>query len=195
MTTPTATRPADLAQLNAAAERASAEAQKASVAASAAMAEAQLAAERIHRETDIRFVRWAEGRLAEAPATEQRLAGEVDHARQAFERAVAAGDADFVARYLSWATAGAALYHHRSHLMSVRGNLHFRRPDKHPAADTGRGVTHDSRVSVPGFADALARAADHAVAARGGDVEDALQAELQAAIRGESPATPDRRDA
>jgi len=186
MSTTTTTRPSDLAALNAAAERASAEAQKASAAASAAMAEAQLAAERIHAERDVRFVRWASARVAEAPATEQRLAADVDAARQAFERAVAAGDSDFVAKYLTWATAGAALYHARTHYNNLRGHLHLRRPAEHPAHDAGRQVTHDSRVMVPGFADALARAADHAVAARGGDVEDALQAELQAALRGES---------
>jgi len=192
MTTPTATRPADLAALNAAAERASAEAQKASAAASAAMAEAQLAAERIHAERDVRFVRWASARVAEAPATLASLAAEADAARLAFERAVAGGDADFVARYLDWATAAARLYHHRGHVLSLQGQLHLRRPAEYAAAD-GTRSTNDSRTTIPSFADALDRAVAHAAAARSGDVEDELQAALQAALRGEDPAAPDRR--
>jgi len=183
--TSTATRPADLAALNAAAEKAAASAAQASAAASAAQAQAQLARERIAVETDHRFVSWASARVAEAPATEQRLAAEVDDARKAFEAAVAGGDADFVAKYLTWAEAGATLYHHRSHVMTLRGNLHLRRPTEHAAPDASRQTGHDTRTSTPGFADALARAADHAVAARAGDVEDALQNALQSALRGE----------
>ena len=184
MSVPTMTRPADLAQLTAAAERASAEAQKASAVASAAMAAAQLAAEKIHVERDHRFVRWAEGRLSESNATEKALAGEVDTARKAFECAVAAGEPTFVAAYLGWATAGAALYHARNHHNNLRGHLHHRRPDQHAAYDAGRS-TNDSRTTIPSLADALGIAAAHAAAGRSGDVEDALQRQLESALRGE----------
>jgi len=192
--TSTATRPADLAQLTAAAEQARDQAAEASAKASAAMAEAQLAAENIHRETDLRFCRWAENRIAEAPATEKDLATGVDVARLAFDASVSGGTPDFVAKYLAWSTAAARLHHHRGHIMSVRGNLHHRRPNQHPAPDTARS-TSDSRSSIPPFNDALARAVAMAAAARSGDVEDGLQNALQAALRGEDIPAPDRRDA
>ena len=193
MSTPTATRPADLAALNAAAERASAEAQKASAAASAAMAEAQLAAERIHRETDTRFVRWASARVGESNATLATLAAGVDHARRSFEVAVAAGDPAFVAKYLDWSEAAATLYHTRNHVNNLKSHLHHRRPSEYPAYDAGRSV-NDSKTLVPAFADALGRAAEVAVAGRSGDAEDELQRQLEAALRGEDPAAPEGQD-
>jgi hypothetical protein len=186
MTATSTTKPTDLDQLTAAAERAGAEAQKASAAASAAHAEAQLAAERIRLEQDARFVRWAENRVTASGETGETLAAEVDAARLAFEHAVAAGDADFVARYLDWSTASAKLYYHRTHAVNLRGLLHQRRPDSHPAVDAGRSGGHDSRTSIPTFIDALARAVAAAAATRHGDMEDQLQAELQAALRGDT---------
>ena len=115
-----------------------------------------------------------------------RLAGDVDAARKAFERAVAAGDPDFVARYLAWSESGAKLYHYRTHAANLRGHLHQHRPAEYPAQDGSRHVTHDSRSTVPTFADALARAAEVAVAARSGDAEDELQTALEAALRGDA---------
>jgi len=193
MSTPTATKPADLAQLTAAAEKARDQAAEASAKASAAMAQAQLAAERIHAERDVRFVRWAEHRLGESNATLATLAAEVDTARLAFDASVADGDPAFVARYLDWATAGAALFHTRNHTNNLRNHLHRRRPDQHAAYDAGRSV-NDSRTTIPSFAEALDRSVAHAAAARGGDVEDQLQRELESALRGEDPAAPDGRD-
>jgi len=183
-TTPTATRPADLAQLTAAAEQAAASAAEASAKASAAYAAAQLAGERARLEQDARFCRWASARLAASNATLARLAAEVDDARKAFERAVAAGDAAFVALYLDWATCAARLYHHRGHVLSLQGQLHLRKPAEYAAADGSRS-TNDSRTTIPSFADALDRAVAHAVAARSGDAEDELQNALQNALRGE----------
>jgi len=194
MTTPTATRTSngDLAQLTIAAEKARDQAAEASAKASAAMAQAQLAAERIRLEQDQRFVSWASARVGEANATEKRLSSEVDDARRAFDVAVAAGDSAFVARFLDWAESGARLYHARSHHDNLRGHLHHCRPTEYPAYDASRS-TNDSKTLVPGFADALARAAEHAVANRSADVADALQAQLEAALRGEDPAVPDRQ--
>ena len=186
MSTPTATRPADLAKLTAAAEKARDQAAEASAKASAAMAEAQLADERITLERDHRFVAWASARVAESNATMTRLAGEVDTARLAFERAVAAGDPDFVARYLAWSESGATLYHYRTHAANLRGHLHQHRPAEYPAQDGSRHVTHDSRSTVPTFTDAMERATATAVAARSGDAEDELQTALEAALRGDA---------
>ena len=192
MITPTANRTSDLVQLTAAAERARTLAAEASASASAAQAEAQLAAERIHAERDVRFVRWAVNRVAESGATEKDLATGVDVARLAFEASVSDGTPDFVSKYLTWSESAARLYHHRGHVMTLRGQLHHRRRDEYAAPDTARSTT-DSRSSIPPFSDALARAVAMAAAARSGDVEDALQAELQAALRGDFPAAPDRR--
>jgi len=182
----TATRTSDLAKLTAAAERAQAQAAEASAVASAAHAEAELAAERIAIERDARFVRWASTIVAESDATLARLAGEVDVARKAFERAVAAGDPDFVARYLAWSESGAKLYHYRTHAANLRGHLHQHRPAEYPAQDGSRHVTHDSRSTVPSFTDAMERATATAVAARSGDAEDELQTALEAALRGDA---------
>jgi len=184
-TTTTATRPADLAALTAAAERAAASAAEASAKASAAYAEAQLAGERAAAEQDARFVRWAEATIAAAPAEERRLIAATDEARIAFERSVAEGEPDYPARYLAWSDAAGKLYYHRQYILTVRGNLHRRRPDEHAAPDAGRSGGHDSRVTVPSFVDALSRAVAQAVAARNGDHEDTLQDTLNRALRGE----------
>jgi hypothetical protein len=186
MTNTIATRPADLAALTAAAERAQAQAAEASAVASAAYAEAELAAERIAVVQDARFVAWASAIVAESNETLARLAGEVDVARKAFERAVAAGDPDFIAKYLAWSESGAKLYHSRIHANNLRGHLHQRRPAEYPAQDGGRHVTHDSRSTVPGFTDAMERATATAAAARSGDAEDELQTALEAALRGDA---------
>lgn len=191
--TTTTTRTSDLAQLTAVAERAAASAAQASAAASAAYAEAQLAGERAAAEREDRFCRWASARVAESGATEKGLAAEVDDARLAFERAVAAGEPTFVSLYLGWSECAARLHHHRGHVLTLRGQLHLRRPDQHPAPDASRQTGGDSRTMIPTFADALDRAVAHAAAARSGDVEDGLQSELQSALRGEDPAAPDRR--
>jgi len=191
--TTTSTATPDLATMLTQAERAQAEANAAAARAAAAQAKAQAVAGQIAAERDHRFVAWADARVAESGATEKRLANEVDTARLAFEASVAGGSVDFVATYLTWATAAAGLYHTRNHHNNLRNHLHRRRPDEHPAYDASRQVT-DSRTTIPAFGDALARAVAQAAAGRGGDVEDGLQAELQAALRGEATPAPDRRD-
>jgi len=100
-----------------------------------------------------------------------------------------------VALYLGWTEAAGRLYHERNFTNNLKGHLHHRRPEKHAALDASRGVTHDSRSMIPDFPDALARAVSLAAAARSGDVEDQLQRELESALRGEDPVTPDRRGA
>jgi|GEM_PF-1974880 len=189
----TRTSNGDLAQLTAAAEQARDQAAEASARASAAMAKAQLAAEKIAVEQDHRFVRWAETRVAESNETLKTLTSNVDAARKGFESSVAAGSPDFLSRFLDWSESGARLYHYRNHVANLNSHLHHRRPGEFPPHDASRS-TSDSKTTIPSFADALARAADMASAARGGHVEDELQNALQSALRGEDPVTPDRRD-
>jgi len=193
MTATSTATPDTLTTMLTAAETAQHEANAAAARAAEAQAKASAVAARIAAERDSRFVAWASARVTESAATLATLAGEVDGARRSFEAAVSAGEATFVARYLDWATAGATLYHHRNHVLTVRSNLHHRRPEEHAAPDASRQTGHDSRTSVPSFGDALDRAAAQASASRSGDAEDALQAELEAAIRGEDLPVPDRR--
>jgi pyruvate/2-oxoglutarate dehydrogenase complex dihydrolipoamide acyltransferase (E2) component len=184
-TTSTATRPADLAQLNAVAERAAASAAEASAKASAAYAEAQLAGERARLEQDARFCRWAEATIAAAPAEERRLIAATDAARIAFEQGIALGESDYPARYMAWSDAAGQIFHSRQYIQNLRGHLHLRRPGEHAAPDAGRSGGHDSRVTVPAFIDALNRTVAQAVATRIGDHEAALQDTLNRALRGE----------
>jgi hypothetical protein len=193
MTATSTATPDTLTTMLTQAERAQAEANAAAGRAAEAQAKAVAVGNQIAAERDTRFVAWATARLGESPATEKGLAGDVDAARQAFDAAVSGGEPTFVAKYLSWAEAAARLYHARTHAANLKGHLHHRRPAEHPAHDAGRQVTHDSRTTVPSISDALARATAMASAARAGDAEDALQAELESALRGEDPATPDRR--
>ena len=183
--TATSTAPDTLTTMLTQAEKAQAEANLAAARAAEAQAKAVAVGNQIAAERDARFCAWAAARLSEAPATEKVLAAAVDTARMAFEAAVAGGEANFVAKYLSWAESAARLYHGRTHAANLKGHLHHRRPAEHPAQDAGRGVTHDSRTTVPSITDALARATAMASAARAGDAEDELQAELESALRGE----------
>jgi len=192
--TATSTATPDLATMLTQVERAQAEANAAAARAAEAQAKAQAVAGQIAAERDTRFVAWAEATVAAAPDEERRLIAATDAARIAFERGIAEGEPDYPTKYLDWSDAGGKLFHHRQFLQNVRGNLAHRRPDEHAAPDASRHVSHDSRVNVPPFVDALSRAVAQAVATRNGDHEDALQDTLSRALRGEDPAAPDRRD-
>lgn len=184
MTATSTTTPDTLTTMQTQAEKAQHEANAAAARAADAQGKAQAVADQIAAERETRFCRWAEATIAAAPAEERRLIEAVDTSRVDFERSVAEGESDYPARYLAWADAAGKLYHHRRFIQTVHGNLANRRPN-HVAPDANRGVTHDSRVTVPNFIDALDRATAQAVANRHGDHEDALQATLNRALRGE----------
>ena len=184
--TPTTTNPADLARLTASAQQAQALAAEASAKASAAQAAASAAAERIHIAQDAASCRWAEATIAAAPDEERRLIAATDAARVNFERGIAEGQPDFPSRYLEWSGAAGQLFHHRGFVQNLHGHLAHRRPQQHAAPDAGRSGGHDSRVTVPDFIDAVSRTVAHVAASRNGDYQDAMQAQLQAAMRGES---------
>lgn len=183
--TTTTTTPDTLTTMQTQAEKAQNEANAAAARAADAQAKAQAVANQIAAEQTNRFCLWAEATIAAADAEERRLIEAVDTSRVAFERSVAEGESDYPARYLAWADAAGKLYHHRRFIQTVHGNLAKRRPDEHAAPDASRHVTHDSRVNVPPFVDALSRAVAQAVANLHGDHEDALQATLNRALRGE----------
>jgi len=185
MTATSTATPDTLTTMLTQAETAQREANAAAARAAEAQSKAQAVAGQIAAEREARFVRWAEATVLAAPAEERRLIAATDAARIAFERGIAEGEPDYPTKYLEWSDAAGKLFHHRQYIQNVRGNLAHRRPDEHAAPDASRSVTHDSRVNVPPFVDALSRAVAHAVANRNGDHADSLQDTLRRALRGE----------
>lgn len=171
---------AALAQAREAAQEAASKAAQRAAEAQAKLDQAQAA---IDAQKQARVRAWAEDMVRRQRELEKDAERCIIDARAAFQAAIAAGDlGEALGHYYRWTEAVGAALGLQAQLSRARYEL---------SEDPNRVAEVSQRIRPGSFAEVLSNAVSHAASNRSRDVQDAAQAELDAALRGE--AVPDGR--